>query len=40
MTWTRVTLIAVMVALCAACAQPAVRPYPIQDKIDRDGHLG
>jgi hypothetical protein len=40
MTWTRATFIAVAMALCAACAQPAVRPHPIQDTIERDGRLG
>jgi hypothetical protein len=39
MTWTRVTLIAVTVALCAACAQPVVPPHPIQDTIDRHARL-
>jgi hypothetical protein len=33
-------MLAVMVALCAACAQPVAPLYPIQDKIDKDGHLG
>jgi hypothetical protein len=40
MTWTRAMFIAVTVALCAACAQPAAPPHPIQDKIDRDARLG
>jgi hypothetical protein len=40
MTWTRATIIAVTLALCAACAQPAASPHPIRDKIDRDARLG
>jgi len=39
-TWTRATIIAVAVALCAACAQPVSQPLPIRDKIDRDANLG
>jgi hypothetical protein len=35
--WIGATIVAVIVALCAACAQPPIRPIPgIQDKIDRD----
>jgi hypothetical protein len=33
-------MIAVTAALCAACAQPAAPPFPIQDTIERDARLG
>jgi hypothetical protein len=38
--WIGVTIVAVVVALCVACAQPPIRPTPgIGDQIDRDAGI-
>jgi len=38
--WLGATIVAVIMALCVACAQPPIRPIPgIEDKIDRDARI-
>ena len=38
--WIGAASVAVIVALCVACAQPPIRPMPgIEDKIDRDARI-
>jgi len=37
--WIGTMSVAVIVALCAACAQQTIQPMPrIEDKIDRDAY--